>query len=906
MTGAHERVIGSEGCKRRDERRPARTAAIAVLGVALAALLSAEFVVRSAQPLAATLATAFAQDIARRGPDPRIQVLLNDAWRYAPGPVPDAEEPAFDDRTWQSVDLPHTWNAGDAFDEEPGYRRGEGWYRRTLAVDGALAGKRLFLFFEGANQVADVFVNGRAVGRHVGGYTAFAFDITPYVDWGDPNIIAVRVDNSHDPEIPPLDADFTFYGGIYRDVWLVATDSVHVDVLDHASPGIFVDTPDISAERATVRIRGTVVNHTGARKRVEVSSRILHPSDREVAVLSTRLDVPAHGSAIFQQTTSPIQRPALWSPSAPNLYRVVTEVRDGDRIRDRVENPLGFRWFEVDPRRGFSLNGKPLVLSGTNRHQDRAGHGNAVVDQLHREDVRLIRGNGFNFVRLAHYPQDPAVLEETDRRGLLVWEEIPVVNLITPSREFSRSAERMLTEMIRQHYNHPSVIFWGYMNEVTLRRPEPLPEGYYDRVLELAERLDARAHAEDPSRATVMALSAGEVQGDSRLQYVSDVLGFNLYFGWYYGAFDSLATFLDAYNARHLDRPILVSEYGAGSDERVHTMEPQAFDFSIEYQQRFHESHLPMLRDRPYLLGYAVWNQFDFGSAGRQDTKPGINQKGLYFFDRVPKDVAYFYRASLRPEPVVWIATRDWRRRAGSRPEDRRQPVVVYANSSEVELELDGESLGRQVLANAAGRWIVPFRHGSNSLRARARRGGETVEDSVTVYYEDRTMFFAGAGGEAGARMLAVNAGAHYQFVDRQGVVWEADRPYEPGSWGYVAEGRTRRTHHAIRGTEDEPLFQATREGVPLEYRFDLPDGTYEVRLLFAEIEHDAAGARMFSVHVNGQPVISDLDLTSQDGRYVATQRAIEVTAVNGAGIDVLLRPKTGMAAISGILVGRQ
>jgi beta-galactosidase len=397
------------------------------------------------------------------------------------------------------------------------------------------------------------------------------------------------------------------------------------------------------------------------------------------------------------------------------------------------------------------------------------------------------------------------------------------------------------------------------------------------------------------------------VQGDSRLQAVSDVLGFNLYFGWYYGDFDSLATFLDTYHARHPARPLFVSEYGAGSDERVHTMEPQAFDFSIEYQQRFHESHLPMLRERPYLVGYAVWNQFDFGSAGRQDTKPGINQKGLYFFDRAPKDVAYFYHASLRPEPVVWIATRDWRRRAGSRPEDRRQPVVVYANSSEVELELDGESLGRQRLANAAARWIVPFQHGPNLLRARARRrrDGEVVEDSVAVYYEDRTMLFAGAGAEPAARVLAVNAGAHYQFVDRQGVVWEADRPYEPGSWGYIEEGRTRRTHHAIQSTADEPLFQATREGAPLEYRFDVPDGTYEVQLLFAEIEHDEAGARTFSVHVNGNPVISDLDLIAQDGRYVAAQRTIEVTAVDGAGIDILLRPTTGTAAISGISIGR-
>lgn len=842
---------------------------------------------------------------------PRVRYTLNDGWRYAPGPLDGAEAPGFDDGAWERVDLPHTWNATASSDEGADYRRGIGWYRRTLALDPSLAGKRVFLHFEGANQVADVYVNGRAAGRHIGGYTAFAFDITDNVRVGAPNVVAVRVDNRHDDDVPPLNADFTFYGGIYRDVWLVATDPVHITLLDHASPGVFIDTPDLTAERATVRVRGTVVNATARRRRVEVVSRVLDLHGREAATLRSTIVVPAGGSAPFRQLSAPIARPRLWSPAEPNLYRVVTELVTNDAtgageegVADRIENPLGFRWLRVTPDSGVFLNGRRLPLIGTNRHQDRAGYGNALPDALHRRDVELVKATGFDFLRLAHYPQDPAVLEAMDALGLAGWEEIPVVNLITTSAAFAENAERMLVEMIRQHYNHPSILFWGYMNEVMLRRPDPLPEGYYERLMALARRLEAVVEAEDPGRATVTAISYGEIDNGTGFQDIPDILGLNLYFGWYYRSLDELGPYLDSLHARHPGRPLMISEYGAGSDERIHAREPRAFDFSTEHQQRFHESHLAQLLARPYLAGTAVWNQFDFGSAHRHDSKPNINQKGLLYYDREPKDLWHYYRARLLDEPVLHIATRDWPVRAGSRAADARHDVVVYSNLEAVELVANGTSLGTRATQNGSARWTVTLAPGVNRLEARGAGDGEgrAVRDGTIVVYEDRTAPFVRR--DAPVREVAVNAGGAYQYVDGTGLAWEADRPYEPGSWGHVG-GEARLDHHRIAGSVEDALFQATREGARA-YRFDLPDGDYDVRLLFAETARRAPGERVFTVRVNGVVAFPALDLAAEAGPYTAVERTVRARAAGGGGVAIDLAGVAGRATISGIAVRRR
>lgn len=848
------------------------------------------------------LACAASVAQAAGGEGGRSRTLLDDGWRYADGAQAGAEAPAFDDRGWQAVALPHTWNARDAFDKRVPYRRGEGWYRRRLALAHAQCERRLFAYFEGANQVADVYLNGERLGRHVGGYTAFAFELTPHLRCDGRDLLAVRVDNRHDPDIPPLDADFTFFGGLYRNAWLVETDPVHIDVLDHASPGVYVDTPRIDEHGAVVRVRGTLVNRSGHARELAVEHRILDPSGVELARMQSRLQLPRGGRVPFEAQSAPLASPQLWSPGTPRLYRVETRVLEGDTVRDRVDARFGMRWFRFDPDLGFLLNGEPTPLRGSNRHQDRAGAGNALTDAQHREDMRFVKDTGFNFVRLAHYPQARAVLDAADELGLAVWEEIPVVNLVTPTPAFAAHSEHMLVEMIRQHYNHPSVVMWGYMNEVMQFRPKPEPPGYEAWLLELARRLEARTRAEDPFRATATAISYTEIDNGSGFQDIPQVLGLNLYFGWYYHDLDTLGPWLDALHAKHPTRPIFISEYGADHDERVRARHPVAFDFSAEYQQRFHERSFEQLLARPWLAGTAVWNHFDFGSSGRQDSKFGLNQKGLQFHDRAPKDVLHYYRARMLHGPVLHIAAHEWTRRAGSRREDARQSIEVYANLDEVELLQDGRSLGRIHPENAIARFEVDLVPGRNRLEARGQAaGGRAIVDTVDIDYEDRTSFFGGAGDRVDE--IAVNAGGHYDVVDPDGPVWEAARAYRPGAGGHVG-GRSVLTHHRIFDTALDPLWQDTWAGAEA-WRFDVPDGEYAVELGFVEVEHDAPGARVFDVVVNGEALARGLDLVARKGRYEPVVLAGQARARGGRGIVIKLPATAGEGTISTLRLRR-
>ncbi len=825
---------------------------------------------------------------------PRLRRTLNEGWLYREGGVDEALPAAAAIGDWTRVDLPHTWNAEDAFDKEEGYRRGVGLYRKDFVIEEALAGKRLFLHFEGVNQKASVYVNGQEAGRHVGGYTAFAFDITDLVRAGEPNRLLVAVDNRHDPDVPPLNADFTFYGGIYRDVWLLATAPLHFDVLDHASPGVYIDTPQASRERATVRVRSRIVEEDGAQAAARVLHRILDAHGREVSRFTS--PVPLQSQTSVAEAEQVIENPHLWSPANPYLYTLETLLYDGDRLADRVRVPFGVRWIETSGSEGFLLNGRRLYLAGTNRHQDREGAGNALTDEQHRLDMRLIKENGFNFVRLAHYPQDAAVLDEADRLGLLVWEEIPVVNQISTSEAFRENSRLMLTEMIRQHYNHPSIAMWGYMNEVLLVEPRPKPEGYEEAVVALASELNTLAKAEDPHRPTTTALSHGEVDNGTGFQDVADILGMNLYFGWYYNDFLTLGPILDQVHARHPGKPLIVSEYGAGTDERIHSRAPEAFDFSTEWGQLFHETALPQLLSRDYLAGSAVWNQFDFGSSGRQDSKNAINQKGLYFFDRTPKDVAFYYRASLLDRPEIHIA-RDWSRTAGSKP----FPLKVYANTDQVTLTLNGRPAGEQPVVNSNAVFHIQLQPGSNLIEARGTRSGEPAADISHVFLSDDAF----AENDVSTGTIAVNAGGTYEVIGADGTVWQADQTYAPGArWGYEG-GKGRLSHHRLYGTSVDPLFQAARDSASV-YRFDVPAGAYEVEVGLVELDDRAPGERVFSVTANGSPLFSDIDLAATSGRYRVVTRRAKVFVSDDEGLQVRFAASAGTATVSSVRVRRE
>ena len=585
---------------------------------------------------------------------PRISYTINDNWRFSGNAV----NRGLADNEWETVNVPHTWNAKDAFDDEPGYRRGTGWYRRNLQLGANLQNKRIYLYFEGANQVSDVYVNERFVGRHIGGYTAFSFDVTDFIKYGEANLIAVKVDNSFNADIPPLTADFNFYGGIYRDVWLIAADEVHFKVTDFASSGVQITTPNLSESSGTVNIRGTIENSSANIRKIEIVNSIIAADGNEVFATTSKLEIKPKSEANFEQTTKPIANPKLWSPDNPYLYQVKTVIRENGKIRDDVSNPLGFRWFNFDGEKGFSLNGKPVKLRGTNRHQDYAGLGNAVPDSIHIRDMELIKDAGYNFVRLAHYPQDPSVLQAADRLGLMIWEEIPLVNYITISSAFNENSAVMLKEMIRQHRNHPSVIMWGYMNEIYLRVPKENEMNIRKATVELARELDKQAHLEDASRPTAIAFHGNDIYNTAGLGDIANIVGWNLYSGWYSTVFEDFGKFIDDQHKRFPKRPLIISEYGANGDLRLHSTAPRRFDSTTEYQRMFHESYLAQINARPFIAGTAIWNEFDFGSETRGETIPQLNQKGMFTFDREPKDVHYFYKANLSKEPVLHIAGR--------------------------------------------------------------------------------------------------------------------------------------------------------------------------------------------------------------------------------------------------------
>ncbi len=826
----------------------------------------------------------------------RSVFTINDNWRFLPDDLNGGEKSETIDENWQKINLPHTWNATDAFDDVPGYRRGAGWYRKNLSLASDLKNKRVFLYFEGANQTADVFVNERFVGRHIGGYTAFCFDVTDFVKIDALNLIAVKVDNSFNADIPPLTADFTFYGGIYRDVWLVATDDIHFKTTDSASSGIQISTPTVSEKAATFSVRGTIANSSKSARDLEIVNSLFDADGNEVASKSSKLQIGATSEAEFEQKSDSIPNPKLWSPDAPYLYTLRSSIKENNKILDEISNPLGFRWFSFDGEKGFSLNGKAIKLRGANRHQDYKNLGNALPDSFHVRDMELMKSAGYNFVRLAHYPQDPVILQAADRLGIMLWEEIPLVNYITISPKFNENSVTMLREMIRQHRNHPSVIMWGYMNEIYLRVPKENAENIKIETVKLARELDRIAHEEDATRPTTIAFHGSEEYNKYGLGDIPNIIGWNLYSGWYSNVFEDFGKFIDDQHKRFPKRPLIISEYGANSDLRLHSLNPRRFDSTAEYQRMFHESYLAQINARPFISGTTLWNEFDFGAELRGENMPHVNNKGMFTYDRRPKDIHYFYKANLSKEPVLHIAVKDWQNRAGVDLKPRK--IDVYSNLPEVELFQNGVSLGRKKpdeIKKAS--WEATMRDGENSFVAKGVKDNAEIVDEAEIFYK-----FVSVNSD----QIAVNVGSNADFIDDSKTIWLADQPYKRGGFGFVGDAAPivygSQNDRNILDTEDDPLFQTTRENFSA-YRFDVPAGVYEVELKFAETRFDKAGQRVFDVFINRQKIIENLDLVKEIGAQRALTKKFQIGAANGIVID--FKATQGTPILSGVRIRR-
>lgn len=839
---------------------------------------------------------------------------LNEVWQFHKGNIdsPFAEN---EEVEWEVVNLPHSWNTQDVLDETPGYYRGVGWYKRNLQVPALYSNQKVFLYFEGANQKTEVFINGnQAEKEHIGGYTPFAIEITDFLTETG-NELVVKVDNSYDKNIIPLSGDFNFFGGIYRDVYLVITHPQHFDMNNLGSNGIFVTTPEVSEESAKISISSTWVNQGLKNTKLTVKYTLLDAQRKEVAHTSTKSKTDANTSQTVKNEIE-IAKPNLWSPNNPYLYTLKAELLDTKgNMLDMVENPVGFRWFSFDPQKGFYLNGKPLKLIGSNRHQDYYHKANALTNEMHRYDMKLLKEMGINFIRISHYPHDPAMLEMCDRYGFIASLEIPFVNKISTSEAFLTNTENMMQEAITSNFNHPCIVAWCTGNETTMYNSED--EAYQTQRRKIHITLDSLVRAEDSTRYTyTVAFRSPDFHSKIDILH-TDIIGFNKYFGWYENHLEDIGSQLqnmvDQFKKSYPSKTFILSEYGAGADPRLHTFKPSRFDFSVEYQLLLHQAHLRKILETSEIVGSTIWNFADFMAEPRVDAVPHINNKGVVTIDRRPKDSYYFYKTALSKEPFVVIPSKLWSQRGGRADEVGKpictQPVEIFSNLPEAELFLNNVSLGIQPFSFYSSTWQVPFKNGENLLEVRAQSKEGLVNDFLKIDFQlqpydlksEKTPFSE----------IAINVGSYSYFIEasNNNYLWFPDQPYSEGSWGYVggnmymdAYHKSIGSKHDIYGTENDPLYQSQQVGIET-YKLDVSKGRYEVTLLLAELEKDMKNDCNLNILINGVLEWANLNLEKEYGLYRGVSKMFLVEVIDENGITISFEPNGGKTILNGLKV---
>jgi beta-galactosidase len=864
--------------------------------------------------------------------DGRQVLNISGGWTFSK--TASAKYPASRSLRWEQIDLPHTWNVKDVMDDDPGYYRGVGWYRKTLQLPGTFKGKEISFYFEGANQAVSVYINGHLAGTHAGGYTGFSIPATAFLNFDgkkNSNLLEVVVDNSFNQNIPPLTADFTFYGGIYRDVFLVATSRIHFSNA-HGANTVFIRTPLVSSDSAIVEVSSSLTNAGSSGAQV-ITQTIIYDKDGNTISQQQSFNVSIGGNTkTVTQTLPVISHPHLWTPEDPYCYTVVTSLIDRQtrKLLDEVRNPLGFRWFSFDANRGFILNGNPYRLVGASRHQDMQGLGNALPDSLARKDVLLLKKMGANFLRVAHYPQDPAVLNACDELGILASVEIPVVNEITETDSFYQQCMNMQQEMIRQNFNHPSVIVWCYMNEVLLRAhfnvDKPRQKIYFENIRRLAASLDSLTRKEDPSRYTML-VNHGDFDKyrNAGLLEIPMIVGWNLYSGWYGPDLEDFPAFLDEFHKKYPTTPMMVTEYGADADPRIHSLNPVRFDKSVEYSVIFHQFYMKEMKKRPFVAAAVVWNLADFNSETRNETMPHINNKGLLKWDRTAKDPYYLYQALLLKKPFLKILGSDWNNRtvaSDSASEHVTALVQVASNFQDVELFANGKSMGVEKVSNGLAQWYVVCQDGQNSFEAKANDGSH---DIATINY--KIIPWRWDPASTSFSTFNILLGANRYFTEPgTGIEWIPDKPYQKGSWGYSTgqayklKGNGRLpygTDKNIPGTDADPVYQTQRVGLD-SYDLDLPPGKYLLTFLFAELvggkvealAYDLSNTdrkeeeqqRVFNVYVNDHLAFEKVSL-DKNGRPLIKSIMANATATHG--IHISFKAITGEPVLNALRVRR-
>lgn len=600
------------------------------------------------------------------------------------------------DGTTTTVDLPHTWNARDGQDGGNDYWRGTCIYRTHFAAPQFnTASHQVWIQFDGVNASAHVVLNGSPVCNHDGGYSTFRANITELLR--DENELTVEVDNSKNDRVYPQKADFTFYGGIYRDVSLMVVSKNHFTLDYFGGPGIRI-TPTVQGADASVQV---TTWHDGEG---EVSIELLDAAGNTVAT--------GKGPDI----TLTIFNAHLWNGvKDPYLYSCKARLVVNGTVEDETTTRFGVRSFKVDPKKGFFLNGKSYPLHGVSRHQDRKGLGNAITREMHDEDMALIKEIGANTIRLAHYQHDQYFYDLCDEVGMVVWAEIPYISEHMPNGRENTISQ--MKELIIQNYNHPCIVCWGVSNEITISTKDKKD------MLDNHRQLNDLCHEMDKTRLTTLACYA--MCGPfNRSAHITDMVSWNLYLGWYVPGFILNDLWMGFFHLCFPNRPFGYSEYGAEGMPNLHSTHPHRGDHTEEYQAKYHEYMLRCFKRHPWMWATYVWNMFDFAADARdQGGEPGMNHKGLVTFDRkTKKDSFYLYKAWWSDEAFVHICSKRFVERTGS-----TATVKVYSNQSTVALYVNGNKVGEQT-----GEHVFTFKVPLNGeLHIQAVAGDRTDESVI-------------------------------------------------------------------------------------------------------------------------------------------------------------------------------
>jgi beta-galactosidase len=641
---------------------------------------------------------------------------FNTKWGFSKEAV---EAPTTMPERWNWVNLPHTWNNIDGQDGGNDLYRGTAFYAKELEKMDLPKADRYFLEIQGANSSAILYVNGKKLANHDGGYSTWRVDITDVLE--DKNLFVFELDNSANDRVYPQNADFTFYGGLYRNVNIIAVNESHFDLEYYGAPGIKV-TPEVVGENAKVEVEVFVKN-------VKENQKLIY----------TLKD--AEGNVVVEQETLASQTVAsleienvhLWhGRKDPYLYTAEVYLKSEDEVLDNVSTRFGCRTFEIHPENGFILNGEEYPLRGVSRHQDRWGVGNALLKEHHDEDMDLICEVGATTIRLAHYQHDQYFYDLCDERGMVVWAEIPYISTHMPNGRENTISQ--MKELVVQNYNHPSIVVWGLSNEITMHgdSDEDLRENH---VI-----LNDLVHEMDKTRLTTMACVSMCSMDDPYVQ-IPDTVSYNHYFGWYGGDTSQNGPWFDEFHAKYPNIPIGCSEYGCEA-LNWHTSDPQQGDYTEEYQAYYHEELIKQFFTRKYMWATHVWNMFDFGADSRNEGgENGQNHKGLMTFDRkYKKDSFYAYKAWLSDDPFVHIC--------GKRYVDRVEEttkVTVYSNQPEVELFANGVSLGKQTSPEHFFYFEVPNTGETNLVAIAGECRDESFLRKVEVFNEEYRLKEKGA-----------------------------------------------------------------------------------------------------------------------------------------------------------------